>query len=237
MSLGGSALLLSSLLASVAASTALAAAAVFTVTGAGNVATYGTSGAVSIAVTEPAANGWSTGTNTFKFQISDASGAGDPAIDWSGTPVISGAPGSLTGISASISADILTVSFTASNQAQIENFTVGGMTITTTGAAAGGVRVIVGGTWGTTGTGTAGTATVPSGTGTASGTLDNNMPPATTATGPITKDAGSFNFAVSDVNNSSLAFTDGTQSESRAITTVNSQSATAANLAVVATGS
>ena len=219
MSLGGSALLLSSLLATVAASSVLAASAVFTVTGAGNVATYGTSGAVSIAVTEPAVNGWSSGTNTFKFAITDSAGSGDPTIDWSGTPVISGAPGSLTGISASISLDILTVSFTGSNQAQVENFTVSGMTITTTNAATGPVNVIVGGTWGTTGTGVAGSATVPSGTGTASATLTGNQAAGMLSV-PYTLNAGSFAFEVTGGGanqGGNLLFGDGT-GEARPIT-------------------
>jgi hypothetical protein len=206
--------LLASLFA-VTAGSVSAAAAVFSVTSAGSIPTEGTSGAVVIAVTEPAADGWSTGLNTFTFTLTDSLNAGTGTVDWSGTPVISGAPGSLSGITVSRALNVVTASFTASNQVQIENFSITGLTITTDTAAAGALRLIVGGTFGTTGVGVAGTAPVPSGTGTASGILSADSP---AGVGPhlVICDVGSFNFAVTDASNGNLSFA-APDAESRAV--------------------
>jgi hypothetical protein len=200
----------------VAAGSVSAAAAVFSVTSAGSIPVEGTSGAVTIAVTEPAADGWSTGTNTFTFTLTDSLENGTGTVDWSGTPAISGAPGSLSGITVSRALNVVTVSFTASNQVQVENFSITGLTITTDGAANGALRLRVGGTFGTLGTGVAGTATIPSGTGTASGVLAGDE---VAGTGPfeIECDQGSFDFAVTDASNGNLSFA-APDAESRAVT-------------------
>ncbi|MGE5156152.1 MAG: hypothetical protein ACM3JP_01495 [Betaproteobacteria bacterium] len=214
ISVGMSAALVASLFSTIAAGTVLAAATDygFTVTGAGNIPTTGTSGAVSIAVTEGQATGWDAAGNTLTFTMTDSSGAGDPTIDWAGTPAISGAPGSLTGITVSKSLNVLTVSFTASNTAQIENFTISGMKITTDGAATGAVRVIAAKTAG------GGTGTIPTGTGTASAEINGDLAAGSTAV-PYILDAGSFPFAVTDANNGNLQIA-APDAESRGISAI-----------------
>lgn len=202
----------------------------FTVTGAGNIPTTGTSGAVTIAVGEGQATGWGdiladqTVANTLVFTLSDAAG-GTGTVEWTGTPVISGAPGSLGTFTVTKAANVLTVTFTTNNIIQIENFSITGLTIDTTAAPAGALRAIV------THTAGAGTGTVPTGTGTASGVLTNDEAVGSVAL-EITCDTGSFDFAVTSATNGNLAIA-APDAETRGITGIAGTCAGANTVATV----
>lgn len=213
ISVGTSAALLASLLATAVAPAVLGAATDygFTVTGAGSIPTTGTSGAISIAVSETQATGWGAAGNTLTFTINDAAGS-VTTVAWSGTPAISGAPGSLGTFTTTEAANVLTVRFTASNIAQIENFSITGLTIDTDGAANGPIDLIVAKTAG------AGTGTIATGTGTASGVLDNDEAAGSTLL-EVTYDAGSFLFVPTDASNGNLQIA-APDAETRSITSV-----------------
>jgi hypothetical protein len=192
ISVGTSAALLASLLATAVAPAVLGASTDygFTVTGAGSIPTTGTSGAVSIAVNETEKTGWNSGPNTLTFTLNDADGNG-ATVAWSGTPAITGAPGSLGTFTTTKAANVLTVHFTTSNTGQIENFSITGLTIDTDDAAIGAIDLIVDKTLFDGGTGT-----IATGTGTASGTL-SVLAEAGDIELSVAYDTGSFSFGKS----------------------------------------
>jgi hypothetical protein len=221
LSVGVSAALLASLFTMTAGSALAATYTGFTVTGVGSIATDGTTGAISIAVAEDGIDGWATGLNTIEFTIEDAQGNGTGTVDWRGTPVVTGAPGSLTDIAVSRSLNVLTVTFDNSNNTQAENFTLSGMTIKTVGAAVGAIRLVAVATAGVPGG-------IAMGTGTASGVLLNDEAVGSTAL-EITCDTGSFEFAVTDANNGNLAIA-APDAESRGITAAGTCAASSATV-------
>ena len=149
-SVGMSAALAASLLATIAVPAALAS---ISQTSAGNVAQgYTSAGTATILFTENAINAL-TNTGTMTVTICDSAATGGPPatipcsdgtqVTWAGTPVIS-APDSL-GASVSIAANVLTIKITGHDDSNVETIAVSGLTVHAASTAAPGqVQAVLG---------------------------------------------------------------------------------------------
>jgi hypothetical protein len=209
LSLGTSAALVASLVATVAASAAFASVPI--VGSAGNVPIGGTSAAnVSFTFTEQAVNSilLSTTSGSFTVTICDAAGVTVPltpaaspvctvpgTVSFSGTPSVVGSTGSLGASASLIAPNVLQISIAGSDTANIESILISGLKISaSSGAAAGAISATVGAFGGSLVAG----PTIFSGGNTASGYLVN----------PIT--AGSTDAIVAVVSTSCLFSSAGT---------------------------
>ena len=194
LSLGASAALLASLMATVAAPAAFATTA--TVTGGGAINPGGpASSAVTLSFTEDAANEWADGSS--KIVLFDAAGASK--IAFTGTPTVtaSGGPAPFACSAAlgttTLANDSLTVSCTGATNTRLDSFSITGLKVKAiSGAAIGAVQA----QW----TSVSGNIDLGMISMTASGTLDSDVAAAAPATFPYTLDAGSPDFQNTDTS-------------------------------------